>query len=242
MRLLLTRPTAEASDLDDFARRAGHSVMLAPMLAIETVAGLRVDLNGVQAVAVTSRNGVRALAGAAADRGVSLWCVGGGSAAEARGHGFANVTASDGGVERLADAMIAKLAPADGSVLHVCGDHVAGDLVSRLRAAGFSAERVVGYRSAAAEDLPPAAALALERNEIDAVVLMSTRTARTFVAIIERRGLVARLGRIDAVCISPAVAAAARALPWRSVHIADRTDLGGMTQVIETLGGVRVAS
>ena len=242
MRLLLTRPTAEASDLDDFVRRAGHTVTLAPMLAITPVAGLLLDLNGVQAVAVTSRNGARALAGAIADRGVALWCVGGGSAAEARQHGFSNVVASSGGVERLADAMIAKLSPKAGAVLHVCGDHVAGDMVARLRTSGFSAERVIGYRSAAIAHLPPAAVRALERYEIDAVVLMSSRTAQTFVALIEGRALSTKLARVDAVCISPPVAAVARSLPWRSVHIADRTDLDGVTRAIERLSRVGAAS
>ena len=62
MRLLLTRPEEDAAPLADELSALGHSVVLAPMMRVRFVDGMVPDLDGVQAVLLTSANGARALA------------------------------------------------------------------------------------------------------------------------------------------------------------------------------------
>jgi len=67
-------------------------------------------------------------------------------------------------------------------------------------------------------------ARAIAAGTIDAVALFSPRTAKTFVRLAARAGLEAALAGTDALCLSEAVAGAARALSWRAVRIAERPD------------------
>jgi len=233
MRLLLTRPAGETAEMDAQLRRAGHVSLTVPMLRIEIAGGSSLNLDGVQAVLATSGNGVRALAQSTTTRTMALCCVGPRTAAVARDLGFTNVMMSDGNVARMATVVRERFRPDGGRLLYITGDHVAGDLAGDLESAGFVVERQVGYRAVAATELPEEPRRALATGAIDAVVLMSVRTAQTFVRLIESLKLAPALRPVDAICISPAVAAASAALPWHDMVIAERTDGTGVLGAIE---------
>ncbi|ODS03449.1 hypothetical protein AUC71_09720 [Methyloceanibacter marginalis] len=62
MRVLVTRPEPDARQEADALRARGYEPVLAPLLDIEFLKGVPLDLDGVQAVVITSRNALRALA------------------------------------------------------------------------------------------------------------------------------------------------------------------------------------
>src|SRR5207244_9994252 len=119
------------------------------------------DFAGVQAILCTSANGVRALTRLSGERRVPLFAVGAASAAAARDAGFAELVSADGAVDDLARLVCARLDPAAGSLLHVAGSVVAGDLAGMLRDAGFTVERAVLYDARPATVLSPACTQAL---------------------------------------------------------------------------------
>ena len=223
-RVLITRPAEDAAPLAGRLAALGIAALIEPMLAIRLIAGPPPDLEGVQALLITSANGVRALAARSAQRGVVVFAVGDASAAAARAAGFARIESAAGDVESLGRLVRARLDPSGGALLHVAGAEVAGALADDLRAAGFDYRRTVLYRAATADRLSPAAAAALAEGSIAAVLLYSPRTAAALVRLIGAAGLAAACARIDALCLSGAVARAAAGIAWRSVRTAARPD------------------
>src|SRR5690606_3576644 len=84
----LARPAAEGERSRRAFAAAGHEVLLAPVLAIEALPA-PLDLTGIQALAVTSRQGAAALARATPRRDLPVYAVGDATAEQARAAGFA---------------------------------------------------------------------------------------------------------------------------------------------------------
>src|SRR4029077_17748920 len=76
VRLLITRPRADAEAFAQILRRRGHVAIVAPLMEVVPHDGPPLALDSVQAVLATSANGVRALAARAARRDVPLYAVG----------------------------------------------------------------------------------------------------------------------------------------------------------------------
>lgn len=222
MRLLLTRPEEDATALADELSALGHSVVLAPMMRVRFVDGMVPDLDGVQAVLLTSANGARALARATGVRDVRVLTVGAATAAAARAAGFTDVESADGDVTTLAALVRRRCQPADGALLHVSGHDVAGDLAGALGDDGFEVRRSVLYRATAVDRLPDAARTALEAGDLDGVLLFSPRTATIFSRLLQGEKLETACRNLDIYALSKAVAAAAIVLPWRGCYVAAR--------------------
>lgn len=228
MHILLTRPEADADELGRRLESAGHEVSRAPLIAIEHVAEVALDLEGVQALVVTSRNALRALKGskdlAAASR-LPLFTVGPATTAEARTLGFAEIHEGHGAARSLVPLIVAGANPSRGTVLHVCGDHVAFDLRSALAARGLAVRNQVVYRSRAASELPHEVVAAVRRGSLDAVILMSPRTARIWAGLVDKAQIGPEARKLRLVCLSEAVAAGLGGHSHGKVSIARQANL-----------------
>jgi len=146
--LLLTRPRAQAARFaDEFTARfgSGFDIVTAPVMEIVPEAD-PIPLDGVAALIFTSENGVAAFAAVQPDRSLHAWCVGERTADAARAAGF-TATASEGTAETLVRDLAA--AGPSGRLLHLRGEHAAGDVKGDLTALGFEIETRVVYRQAA---------------------------------------------------------------------------------------------
>jgi uroporphyrinogen-III synthase len=224
MRVLITRPHDDAKALAEALAARGVEAIVEPMIEITPLSARALELEGVQAILLTSANGARALAAATRRRDVGVLAVGEATATAARAAGFADVAAAGGDVEALAALVGERCDPAAGALIHVSGSAVAGDLGGRLAARGFTVRRAVLYEAREAARLSDAATDALSRGALDAVLLFSPRTAKAFVTLAERAGLASALGSVEALCLSAAVADAARRVGWQEVRVAARPE------------------
>jgi uroporphyrinogen-III synthase len=222
VRVLITRPRSEALALRDALRARGIDSLSEPMLEIRLRPKARLDLDNIQAILLTSANGARALGLATTRRDVPILAVGGATAQAARVEGFASVTEAAGTVATLADAAKAVLKPEGDPLIHVTGSAVAGDLAGELRSAGFAIERVVLYDAIAAREFSRECTAAIVAGGIDAVLFFSPRSAAVFVNLAKAVGVATAFGRVDALCLSRAVADAAGDLDWRQIRVAAR--------------------
>ena len=225
---LITRPEPDASSLAEALAARGHRGLVAPVMAIETATGVRLDLDDVQALAFTSANGVRAYAANGGSRDVPAFAVGGVTARTAMEMRFAAVSAAEGTVGSLADRIALDVDPAQGAVLHVRGSDVAGDLQADLEARGFRVRRAVLYSAVPVTGLPASVCAAIRERTCAGVLFFSPRTADLFVRLATRAGVMGALGNLDALCLSPAVAARLEPSAWRTILTATRptaTDL-----------------
>src|SRR5438445_12540972 len=95
-RALVTRPREESKILAAALAARGVGAVIEPLMQIHYRTAAALDLAGVQAVLCTSANGVRALARANGERGISLLAVGEATAVRARAEGFTAVASAGG--------------------------------------------------------------------------------------------------------------------------------------------------
>lgn len=232
MRLLVTRPRSEGEALAARLRKMGIETLLEPMLDRVPLPHPPLDLTEVQGVLLTSRGAAQALAGATPDRSLTLYTVGDATAGAARRLGFHNVTSADGGAADLAKLVRAKVDPAGGGLLHVRGAHTAGDLAGDLSGAGFTVHEAILYEALPAKRLSTGCADALRAGALDGAIFFSPRSAETFVNLAHMAGLEAVAARLDAYCLSDAVARAAAGLGWRRVAVSPRPDLDALVGLL----------
>jgi uroporphyrinogen-III synthase len=224
IRVAITRAQPEAERTAARVRERGADAIVAPLLTI-VPCGYDTNTEGAQALIFTSSNGVRAFPDARGARDRIVLAVGDATAEAAREAGFADVRSADGDVASLAALAKAVLDPAKGKLIHIAGDHVAGDLSGELRAAGFSIERRLAYASVAANKVPAGL-----RGPLDIVLLHSARAAVTFVALGAPNA-----AELTAGCLSEAVAQAAAKTSWKRIVVAPRPREDDL--LAATLGG-----
>ncbi|MEZ5839187.1 MAG: uroporphyrinogen-III synthase [Hyphomicrobiales bacterium] len=235
MRLLVTRPEPDGNTTAARLRSKGHDVIYDPMLriAFEPPAPLP---DGIQALAATSANAVRALAARAdADifRALPLFTVGGATARTASAEGFTSVVSADGNVDALHDLLVGRIDPAAGAVLYVCGRDRTGDLEIRLAGHGISAPLLVAYRADGAERLAAETVTAIEDENLDAILLYSRRTAGIFIRNLAAAGLLDKCRPCRALCLSEAVAAPLVEQGFAATRIAARPDAASLEALLE---------
>ncbi len=190
------QPAAEATAAR--VRALGHEPFIAPLLRVESVEGVEVDLRGVCALAFTSANGVRAFIEATPERSLRVFAVGAATAQAVRAAGFKNVLSADGDVEALAEGIAARKRDLKGCVLHPGAAEPAGDLVGALQAHGVEARQLILYDTGPAELSAEELAIL---PEIDAVLLHSPKAAQALAALLKA----SPQPRMRALCLSKAV-------------------------------------
>ncbi len=232
MRLMITRPRQDAEEVAARLSELDIQSMIEPMLEIRFEPAEPPDLDAVQAVLLTSRNGARALAGATERRDKPVFAVGDSTARELVDAGFAQTKSAKGDVGDLAILVAETLDPADGPLLHVAGSHRAGDLSGMLKADGFDVRRSVLYRSETAGGFSEEARHALKDGPLDGVLFYSPRSAAAFVDLTEAEDLAEGCRRLTAFCLSAAVGDAVNTLPWRQVAVAPRPTQESLLQLV----------
>ncbi len=236
MRVLITRPIEDAKPLADALAERKVDVLIEPLLEVTPLDDAEIDLDDVQALLFTSANGARAFAGLNARRDLKVLAVGDGSAEAARRAGFTQVESARGDVEALAALVVDRLKPEDGFLFHAAGTVTAGDLKARLEGLGYRVRRAQLYDAKIATALSPETRANLTLGGVDAILLFSPRTARTFAELWREAGAPA-LGTIQALCLSAAVAREIDTLGWSGVEIADRPDLPSMLALVDAAAG-----
>jgi uroporphyrinogen-III synthase len=232
MRLLITRPQADAEALAEILRARGHVALVAPLMEVQVLEGPELPLLGVQAVLATSANGVRALAMRTKRRDLLVFTVGPQTAESARSCGFAEVVSADGDAAALAEFVAANLDPAKGPLLHAAGAETAGRLSQALQARGFSVEVTVLYEAIPVTKLPDLADAVLRDGTLDGVLLFSPRSAKIFATLVTEAKLAQACERVEAYCISAATAAALTPVIFSRVSVAGVPNQDAMLALI----------
>lgn len=232
MLVLVTRPAEAAAGFAEALRARGHEPLIEPMLTVRPLPDAGIDLDGVQAVLLTSANAVPALPPGAA-RALPVFAVGEATAAAARRAGCIRVEAAAGDAAALARLAALRLRPEDGALLHLAGARTREGLAEGLAAGGFRLRRVVVYEAVPAANLSTTLRAVLARRGLGAATFFSPETAATFVRLVRDAGLVGGTADAVALCLSPAVADACRGLPWREVRTGLRPSGAALLELLE---------
>lgn len=228
MRLLVTRAEPDALKLRATLEEMGHEATVEPLLSVAFVENPVIDLEGVQALIATSRNGVRALRNHPLRReavSIPLFAVGRATADEARTLGFETVITGAGNAHALVNHIVSVVDPAAGLLLHLAGDRLAVDLAGDLEAQGFRVVEVVVYRTVAARFLSGDTIEQIAMGEIDGVILLSPHTAAVYASLVRKQGLGAYVRAMTHFCLSEAVARRLADLGQVRIEVAERPTL-----------------
>lgn len=229
MRILVTRPRAEAGELCARLEALGHTARIEPLLSIELLDPTIDEPRRFQATIVTSRNALRSLArspGLMTSLATSpLYPVGAATAAHARSLGFKDVRAGAGTAAELVEIVAGNARPKDGSILYLSGEVTAADIPAALEPRGLPVHVAMAYRAKTATAFSAETLAAFQASEIDAVTLLSARTALTYAGLIDRHHLRQRITNIHHLCLSGAVAQAMAPLRTQHVHVASRPNV-----------------
>lgn len=207
MRLLLTRPQPDAMRSAAALRGRGHSVVVSPLLRIETLEDAEIGAGPWAAILVTSASSARAIARHKRFAELALLpvlAVGERSAQAMRAAGFAEVISASGNagdLTRLAAERLQRWAP----LLYAAAEDRSGDLAGALRARGFVVDMAVVYRAVVSETLPAEAVEALTGG-IDGVLHFSHRTAETYLSAAGRTQVLESALKPVHYCLSDQVA------------------------------------
>jgi uroporphyrinogen-III synthase len=240
MHVLITRPEPDAAELAARLEALGHKVSIEPLLQTETMPIKAEQFAGAQAIIATSRNGLRALAASGAlPRALELpiFTVGPDTAELGRTLGFRRVIAGTGAARDLVPLILANVDRAKGALVHVAGETIAFDLAAALAAHGIEVRKVTAYRAEAARSLSPQTAQMIAEGTIDAVILMSPRTASIFAQLVGAAGIAGHARRLACLCLSQGVAQELRGLAPARIEIAAEPNAAGMLAAV-----ARVAS
>jgi len=227
MRILVTRPLEDGTEIARLLSARGHQALLAPLLEPHFQDGPLLEETGaldkIEAVLATSANGIRALSPRTARRDLAIFAVGPQTAEAARRAGFSDVRSADGDAHALAEAVRGWARPG-AALLHVCAEDAPGTLSDQLGRSGFTVSRCALYRIEPATCLPPEAESALRDRALDAVMFFSPRTARIFAQLAEALPT----DGLTALCISRATADALAPLSFAQIKIAARPNQDAM--------------
>jgi uroporphyrinogen-III synthase len=241
MKLLLTRPAADSAALAVLLKAQGHETVIAPMLEVQQHETTPPSLDGVTGLVFTSANGVRAFAALSAARDLQVYAVGDRTAAAARQAGFAQIQSADGDVEALVGLIAARRTPADGALLHVSGTVRAGNLAETLGARGFTVHHAALYGAIPTTTLGETSRAAIKDGSLDGVLLFSPRTAKHFAELVAAAALTDEARRLQAWCLSRAVAEALAPLSLAGIHVAAEPTQASLLAAIGTEKAVAVA-
>jgi uroporphyrinogen-III synthase len=197
-KIWITRAQPGADATAARVRALGHEAFVAPLLTVSLLEGVRIDMEGVGALAFTSANGVRAFAEISPDRTQRVFAVGVSTAEAARAVGFKRVLSADGDVAALSVGIASRRRELTGAVLHPGASELAGDLSGSLRQQGIEVREVALYETVPA-DLSEADVAHLQA--MDAVLLHSPKAATALAKLLKTLPL----PDLRALCLSKAV-------------------------------------
>lgn len=235
MRLLVTRPEADAEHTVSALLARGHSAICAPMLVLEPLADAVIGAGPWDGILFTSANAVAAAIDHVRFKTLlssPAFAVGRRTMYAAERAGFAEVACAEGNEAALVALLRAKFTGQPARFLYLAAQDQAHDLAGDLRARGFAVETVVIYRAAAVQGLGAEVEAALAAGAIDGVLHYSRRTAEAFLAAAGRAGLAAQARDLRHFCLSDRVAAPLKTAGALRIAVASHPNEGSLLDLL----------
>ncbi len=233
MRFLLTRPLNDSESVARQLRKKDQIVYVDPLMTIEPLDEISINLSEYQAFIFTSPNAVRCYCQSNRDRNISVFAVGNKTAHIAETSGFREVFSANGDVQKLYNTIKSRLPFKTGTLLYLCGKHVSGDLKSELENVGFEIEKKEIYNAVAVSDLSDISKMQIKSGDIDYIPFYSKRSALIFIELAEKAKLLKYLTNVIVLCLSPSIEVIASSVNWKKVMTAKNPNQNNLYKLID---------
>ena len=216
--VLVTRPEPQAALTALFLSEAGFKPLISPAIILKALPDAAVQVatlnHQADGVIATSQFALQVLDSMGLNRDMPLYMTGKALAELATDYGFSHVTYAENDAASLLRLMMGLPDLQRHRLSLVHGNHIAVDIATPLKDAGFRIHRHPLYQSRAARALPQEAITALKKGEVCSILFYSAFTARCFMELVQQSDLESFLRDVTAICLSPAVAEALPAAMW----------------------------
>lgn len=243
--ILTTRPEPAGSDFLRQLHALGFEAYNTPLLEYEAIAADYTSLVNAQALLFTSRHAVRLFCAAIPAREWPVFTAGDATADLARQCGFAQVWSAGGDSNDALRLILSKKKELElDTLVHIAGEDIVQDLTAALAGEGILLSTLPVYRARLRDHLPQGTLDMIAQGRVGTVAFFSARAAENFMRLLEKAGLGQAVSRLNALCLSPRIAAAIEAAPWQAIGIAPTPDLEGMVNLLQTArsGGIGAAA
>ena len=255
LRVLVTRPRAQAASLSSALRAQGAEPVEVPTIRIEDAgesASLERALTGLVVgdydwVVFTSVNAVERVLRRLRDRGQE-WPAGRAARVVAVGRATAEaLTAAGVGVDLVPDesdaegviTLLARQRINGRRVLYPKGDQARDVIPAGLRRAGAEVDPIDVYRTVPEHELDPEIRDQIERGAVDVVTFASPSSVRGLTSLL---GGAAALAGLEIVCVGPVTAAAVRAQGLPVHAVAGDASAAGIVEALVTWRAASLAA
>lgn len=235
-RVLVTRPEPGASATASALRRASFDPVIASLTAILPLpVNDAFDIDGIDAVAVTSANALRHAPERLLHRlaELPLFTVGEATAAIAGEAGFRRITTGSGDAADLADSLLANV-PTRATVLYLCGKVRRPDFERALSADGRKTVLLETYDTGRRDVVDAARQLLASGSRFHAVLVHSSEAAVAFANVLARPDVADLFDEAMLVAISARAAAPVEALFGGRIIIAPQPNDAAMVSMLTT--------
>ena len=238
MHFLITRPKPDANALAARLEVMGHTSSSSPVMKVIYHQIKPPAPTSVSGLVITSTNTLRSLESfdqLAPFCPLPLFAVGKRSAKAAQKRGFSQIYQAKGKAETLAPLINQHLADRSKPLYHPGGKQKAFELSSPLDQMGYSLIEQIVYETQMTSRLTPETIKGLEASTIDAVILLSPRSARLFCNLIKAHKLDQTIRSLACLCLSQNVAKAADQLDWQKKWISSRPDMDHLLDLVDQM-------
>ena len=220
MNILITRPLIDAEDLMGKFFSLGHKIIHLPTLKILPSNMDLINPNEFDAFVFTSANAIRNLKLNSNNKNLHCFCVGSLTEKIARQAGFNNTSSAGGTVSALKNLiMISDKINKNSKVAYFCGDNISYDLDYELKKEGIKLKKIINYSSELIQDLNSENKKLIELYPPDLIYIYSSRSAESFVAIVQNYSLGPLMTQSTVMCISEKVANIFKSQEWKKIEI-----------------------
>lgn len=236
MHVLITRPHFQAQEMKRQLDYLGCQVSIDPLLEVEPVNYNEKIYHNSSALVVTSlQASLRIVQADPIDKSKPIYAVGDATAAPLKRNGYENVLVASGDAQSLIKLVLEKHAPSDGLITYLSGWHITQDLAWFLAMQGYSAQRVVCYKTHLVGHFAETTLLLLEREKINVIVFLSARTAQAFSRLSMKHNLSSKLHNVTGIVFSENIVDALPANRFREIIITNSYTQNAVYEEIENL-------
>jgi len=214
-KILLIRPEPESHTSAEALEKRGYEAIISPLLEIKPKTSIFIEPADVYLL--TSQNGAKVFAEVFQEFETPLYSIGEKTTKELEKASFRNIKTAQGDARDLIK-LVQKEASLSQKLVHLSGDVISVDIAKELKQKGYNASRQIIYKTEYLKVLPLNVLKALEKNEIRAVFIYSSKSAKIIVQALKN----IELGAIYAICLSDKIAGHVRGLIWADIYVSSQ--------------------
>lgn len=235
--IVITRPLGDEAILRDELIERGYHVIHEPLTEILLRHNMRMEIEHAlleepDAIIITSKHSVQALALLSDMRDMFLLCVGEATANIAIQLGFSKVSVTGETVEHLIDYVL-DCYDEESNFLYISGEHINTDLTEALSTRAMNTKRIITYEAIASPTLSETIIEQIKHGHIHGFTFFSSRAAQIFLTLSQKAGISYYLEKTDAFCLSKGIVDTLTNIKWQGIHTSKKATLASMISCID---------